>query len=202
MMKRAALTIGIVLMAAGLAPGATDSRPVFVPWKVLTPGVEPEGKTLLTLYWVPASPDQMRRSELIMSSTLAEYAGRCVAMYVIRADDEARLNRLGPDVELPLAVLTEGTKELARVAHHKGALRIDAVETMLREAIGRRQEEAERRLDEARKHAASGNPRAAAAAYEQVVTLKCAFPRLARSAQRALSRIERSGSVGHARQDP
>ena len=202
MMKRAVLTIGIVLMAAGFAPGATGSRPVFVPWKVLTPGIEPEAKTLLTLYWVPASPDQMRRSELIMSSTLAEYAGRCVAMYVIRADDAARIARLGPGVELPLAVLTEGPKELARVAHHKGALRIDAVETMLREAIERRQEEAEQRLEEARRHAASGNHGAAAAAYQQVVTLKCAFPRLARSAQRALSRIERSGSVGNARQDP
>jgi hypothetical protein len=192
----------MVLMAAGIASGASDSRPVFVPWKVLAPGVEPEGTSLLTLYWVPASPDQMRRSSLIMSSTLAEYAGRCVAMYVIRTDDSERIARLGPDLDLPVAVLAEGTKEIARVRHHKGALRSDAVETMLRQEIGRRHEEAEHRLDEARKQAASGDRRAAAAAYKDVVRLKCAFPRLARSAQRAIDRIERSGRVGHSSQHP
>ncbi|HVS30975.1 MAG TPA: hypothetical protein VMS98_05925 [Thermoanaerobaculia bacterium] len=202
MRKNAVLTIGMVLMAAGIATGASDSRPVFVPWKVLAPGVEPEGTALLTLYWVPASADQMRRSSLIMSSTLAEYAGRCVAMHVIRADDAERLARLGPDVDLPVAMLAEGTKEIARVHHHKGALPSEAVEKMLREEIARRHEEAQRRLDAARKHAASGDRRAAAAAYGDVVRLKCAFPRLARSAQRAIDRIERSGRVGNASQHP
>src|SRR5215213_6288392 len=143
MQKNAVPAIGLFIalsfIPAGLATGAGE-RMIFVPWKVLPPGVQQSPDYLLYLYWVPASPEQMRHSELIMSTTLAQHAARCVAMYVIRTDDEKRLEAFGEDIELPLAVLSDASgAELARVTHHKGSLRTIAVENMVRDEVGVRQ---------------------------------------------------------------
>jgi hypothetical protein len=189
-MKTAYRSIGAAI-ALSIMTGVSvaGERMVFVPWKVLTPGVVAPTTSGLTLYWVPASGDEMRRSELIMSPALASYAGKCVAMHVIRTDDEERIAKLGVADELPLAILADSERQLARVYKRSGALRAFDVETMLRLELERREAAAESMFDAAKRHASAGDWSAAAAAYELVAGQKCAFPRLARSAQRALSTI-------------
>ena len=53
-------SIAIALTGAVALAGDDDHR-ALVPWKVLEPGVEPEPSPL-TLFWVPASRDELRRS--------------------------------------------------------------------------------------------------------------------------------------------
>ena len=179
--------IALSIMAGGLP--AAGERMVFVPWKVLARGVVAPATQGLTLYWIPASGEEMRRSELIMSRALASYAGKCVAMHVIRADDQERMATLGVGDEIPVAILADSERQLARVYKRSGALRAFDVETMLRLELERREAAAESMLDSAKRHASAGEWSAAAAAYELVAGQKCVFPRLARSAQRALSKI-------------
>ena len=188
-MKTAFRSIGaaIALSILAGAPLAAE-RMAFVPWKVLARDVAAPAAGL-TLYWIPASGDEMRRSELIMSPLLASYAGRCIAMHVIRADDEERITKLAATNDLPIAILADGDRQLARVYKRSGAVRALDVETMLKLELERREAAAETSLDVARRHMSAGNWSAAASAYQSVAEQKCTFPRLARSAQRALTKI-------------
>src|SRR5205085_11079671 len=101
----AAVTLGL-LAAAAVADDL--SGPVsFVPWKVLIPGDVHAGAPL-TLFWVPASPDDFKHSELLFSRPLTSFAGQCVAMNVIRADDASMIAKLGVAGALPVVVLIDG----------------------------------------------------------------------------------------------
>jgi hypothetical protein len=161
----------------------------FVPWKVLDPGAAP-AKSIFTLYWIPSSPEELRRSELVTSRTLAVYGARCVAMHVIRIDDGPRLAKIGP-AELPAAVLVEGEREIARVGHENGALIVSQVEEMVRAEFEVREERANAALIEAKVRVKNGETAEAAALYETVVAQRCAFPRQAKEARRGLKRLNR-----------
>jgi hypothetical protein len=167
---------------------AGNSRVVFVPWKVVEPGQETPPAPL-TLYWIPASPDELRRSELVTSRALALFATRCVGMQVIRGDDEGRLETLGVGDRLPVVVLMDGDRELGRLGEGEEPLRAGDVETMVREAIDERELVCETLLDDARERAIDGDRAAAIELYRHVWQQRCAFPRQAREAQRALKRL-------------
>jgi hypothetical protein len=183
---------GVVCLAllVCLSAGALDnsSRVWFVPWKVLDPDTEAEPAPL-TLFWVPASPDELRRSELLTSRALTVYASRCVAMYVVRHNDTARLERVRAGAVLPSAILIRGGVELARVDIGGGTFGAPEVEAMVRRAIDTLEVAAERSLDEARRKVASGDRGGAVAIYREVARERCAFPRLAKEAQRALRKL-------------
>src|SRR5438552_11900088 len=112
-MRRAIRICGVLIFFA-VCGHASDTQVSFVPWKVLEPGAAPL-KTAFVLNWVPASPTEMRHSELITSRRLALYAARCIGMQVIRTDDSVMLVKLRAAETLPFAVLCEGDKEIARV---------------------------------------------------------------------------------------
>lgn len=167
---------------------AAASQMSFVPWKVLEPGAEPVKKAFV-LFWVPASPDEMRRSELITSQRLTLYAGRCIGMHVVRADDTPRLEKLRAGDTLPVAMLCEGEKEVARVLADSGVLSASAVETMVRQAFDTREAALNTMLDRAAAKASAGENANAIELYREVAAQGCAFPRLAKTAQRALRRL-------------
>jgi hypothetical protein len=188
-MRRPIRSAGMVLVALMMSVRASGTDSVcFVPWKVLEPGTEPMKKAFV-LFWIPSSPDEMRRSDLITSQRLTLYAGRCIGMHVVRADDNEMLTKLNVGKELPLAVLVEGEKEVARVLSDAGALSASAVESMVRDAFDVREASLNSMLDLAGHKASSGDNAGAIELYRQVASQQCAFPRLARTAQRALRRL-------------
>jgi len=165
------------------------SLPTFVPWKVLNPGDEPLHNDLV-LYWVPSSRDEVRRSPLLTSRTLAVYSTQCVGMQLIRPDDDARLAKLEVNGALPTAILTtsDGTI-VAHVASAEGLLRLSDVEKMVRDTLLTRDVETDRLLDEAKTKADAGEHDQAVALYRRVCAQRCLFPRKAKEALKALHKL-------------
>lgn len=161
----------------------------FVPWKVLQPGVAAK-PSLLAVYWIPASSEELRRSDLLTSRTLTTFSGRCVAMHVIRIDDTERIARFS-SATLPIVVLADGDRELARLPSGQASVRASDVEAMVRVEFDARAAAAEAALDEARGLLERGDEAAAVALYRRVEEQRCAFPREAKAAQRALRKLGR-----------
>jgi hypothetical protein len=178
------LAASIVVAVLAIAAAADDlSGPVsFVPWKVLMPGDAP-AKSPLTLFWIPASVDDFKHSEMLFSRPLTSFASQCVAMHVIRADDQAMIEKLGVAGALPVAVLVDSEgKQLGRVPNDGGMLRVSAVERLVREQIRAREAQLDAQLDSARR---SGN----VAALRAICDQRCAFPREAKAAQKELKKL-------------
>lgn len=175
----------VLILIAGVSAGEIS----FVPWKVLIPG-DPPVNAPMTLFWVPASAEDFKRSDLLISRPLTIYASQCVGMQVVRTDDAAMIARLGVAGALPAAVLVAGDgRELAKVGSDRGVLRLSAVERMMRDALRSREASLDAQLDDARKRAQAGDRDAAVAVYKAVWDQRCVFPRKAREAQRELKRL-------------
>ena len=185
LVARATGVVLVEILALVNAAIAANGRVVFVPWKVVEPG-QATSRAALTLYWVPSSPEELRRSELVTSRTLALFAGRCVAMQVIRTDDVSRLEKLSVGDALPVALLMDGDRELARTSD---PLRLADVEAMVRQAVDEREFACDELLDEAKARADAGDRAAAIGLYQHVWEQRCAFPRQGKEAQRALKRL-------------
>ena len=186
-----ACTAGLVVIALLVSlpvSEAGDEHVLFVPWKVLEPGSDP-ASGMMTVYWIPASPDELRRSDLVTSRTLAMLAARCINMTVIRADDVERIEKLGATGHLPLALVLDGNRELARVGNNGGPLRLADVENMVRVEVDRREIACDAMLDDAKQKIAAGERPAAIDIYRKVFDQRCAFPRQGREAQRALKKM-------------
>jgi hypothetical protein len=184
--------VGSVLAAvaftvvAGLSAG---EELTFVPWKVMKPGQTPvEGH--LILYWVPASPEELRRSPLLTSRALAQFSTQCVGMQLVPPDDVEAMERLGASEHVPLVILTNGHGEkLGMIDSRQGGIRITAVEALVRDELLTRTGMADTMLDEARSCAGRGDREAAVKLYKKVWDQRCIAPRQARSAKRALKRL-------------
>lgn len=172
----------------------SDARPdgrdhvSLVPWKVLN-GDAPESP--LVLYWIPATPDELRRSELLTSHDLTLFSSQCVAMRVVRSDDRGMLVKLRVEEELPVAILVDDKHEvISRVFNNRGVLDVAEVEEMVREELDRRAAEAEETLDDAREKADGGDVSAAVELYQSVWEQRCVCPRQGRDAQRAIRKLK------------
>jgi hypothetical protein len=178
---------GIVALLLITAPLSAAQRVWFVPWKVLEPGVEAK-PSLLAVYWIPASPEELRRSDLLTSRMLMTYSSKCVSMHVVRIDDEERINRFSSE-SLPIVVLADGDRELSRIPNGNGILRVVDVEAMVRAEFDARAVAVDEALNEAQRLLAQNDEAGAIALYEQVERQRCAFPREAKAARKALRRI-------------
>lgn len=185
------------ILAIALALAGADALPddpphvSLVPWKVVDPGDE-QVNAPLVLFWIPASRDELRRSDLLTSNELTLFSSRCVAMRVVRGDDYALIDHLGIESVLPVAVLTDSTNRvLKRVEGKSGALSVADVEAMVRNALDERAAAADALLDEASKKADDGETEAAAAIYAAVWEQRCVCPRQGKDAQRALKKLRR-----------
>lgn len=161
-----------------------------VPWKVLQPGDVVDAP--LVLFWIPSSPEAMRRSTMLTSEHLTSFSSRCVAMRVVRFDDGARLARLHVEEELPMAVLADKDGNvLGSVKQMNGKLSVLAVEALVRNVLDERESAAEKLLDEARRRAEDDDLDAALELYEVVVASRCVCPRQAKTAQKAMRKLAR-----------
>jgi hypothetical protein len=144
----------------------------------------------LVLFWIPATPDELRRSELLTSYDLTLFSSRCVAMRVVRFNDSARLTRLDVGPEVPMVVLTDREGNvLGRLEAEDGKLPVSEVEDLVREELEEREEEADALLDRARTRAARQDDAAAMTLYEEVWAERCVCPRQARDAKRAMRKL-------------
>ncbi len=175
----------IAIALAALADD--DAHPSLVPWKVIEPGAPREASPLV-LFWVPASRDELRRSDLLTSDELTLYSSHCVAMRIVRLDDTETLHRLAIDGELPVAVLTDAEGNVLARSPATSAVEVEAI---VREELHDRAEEAEAMLDDAREKADDGELAAAIAIYRLVWTQRCVCPRQGRTAQKALRRLDK-----------
>jgi hypothetical protein len=186
-LARAAIAV-LLAAAAGLA--ADEPHVYLVPWQVVD--AEEAVDAPLALYWIPGSPEELRRSELLTSRELTLFSSRCVAMRVVRLDDESRLERLGVDGDLPVVVLADrGCHVVGRVEGEEGAVSVAEVEELVREELDRRAAEAEALLDRARERAEESDTAAAVTIYESVWQARCVCPRQGRDAKRALKKLAR-----------
>lgn len=186
---RLAALVALIVAGAQASPEERGLAPL-VPWKVLQP--DEAIAAPLVLFWIPASPDAMRRSAMLTSDSLTQSSARCVAMRVVRYDDDTRLASLQVEEDLPVAVLTDRDgKVLGVVKSSRGRLSVNEVEELVRNELDGREAQAETLLDEARKLAERGDVDAAQELYEKVFEARCLCPRQAKAAQKALRRLER-----------
>lgn len=183
------LIAAFALVSSGThALPAGESYVSLVPWRVVEPHAKVDAP--LALFWIPASADELRRSELLRSDDLTLYSSQCVAMRVVQLHDYARLTALGEDAEPPLAVLADRAgKVIGRVQGERGVLSVAEVEELVRDELDRRAEESEAMLDRAQERVDANDVDAAAALYRTVWEERCVCPRQARAAKKALRRL-------------
>jgi hypothetical protein len=188
-LARVAATVALLCCGADALP-AGEAYVALVPWRVL----EPESKVdaPLALFWIPSSVEELRHSELLTSDDLTLYSSQCVAMRVVRLNDEARLASLAEDVQLPVAVLADRSGHIVgRVESEDGALSVTEVEALVRAELDRRAAETESTLDRARERAEANEVEAAATLYRSVWEQRCLCPRQGREAKKALRKLGR-----------
>lgn len=187
-MRRFVAAMFFALAAA--SAHAVSPEVSFVPWKVLNRG-DVRLRGTLVLLWIPATREEIRRSPMVTSRSLAMLSTHCVGMQLVRPDDSALIEELGATAGLPVAILVdEEGEELGRVTAQRGLLSAAAAAELVQNVIDARQAAAESLLDHARKKAASGDPEAALELYRMVVESRCLCPRQARAAQRAIRKLE------------
>jgi len=188
-LARVVATVALLCCGADALP-AGEAYVALVPWRVL----EPESKVdaPLALFWIPASVEELRHSELLTSDDLTLFSSQCVAMRVVRLNDDARLTSLAADVQLPVAVLADGHGNIVgRVESEDGVLSVTEVEDLVRAELDHRVAETEAKLDRARERAEANDLEAAASLYRSVWDERCLCPRQGRAAGKALRRLRR-----------
>ncbi|MFL6247332.1 MAG: hypothetical protein ACJ74H_14980 [Thermoanaerobaculia bacterium] len=179
----------IALVSCGTrALPAGETYVALVPWRVVEPHAKVDAP--LALFWIPASAEELRRSDLLTSDDLTLFSSQCVAMRVVQLHDSARLAALSDDAEPPLAVLADRAGNvIGRVKGERGVLSVGEVEELVRAELDRRAEESEAMLDRAQERVDANDVDAAAALYRAVWEQKCVCPRQARAAKKALRKL-------------
>jgi hypothetical protein len=184
-----ALPLAVVSLLISAAASSSASDVAFVPWKIHHAG-EGLPPSPLVLYWVPASADDFRHSDLLTSRVLASYAAQCVALEVVTSDDAAMLAKLAIDGPLPAALLVDAWGVVVgKVTGSKGSLRAADVEKMMRDAMRTREESLNADLDDAPKKISAGDRDSGVAIYRRVWMQRCVFPRHGREAERAMKKL-------------
>ena len=177
----------VALFAAGVDALPDGQRHVsLVPWKVLERGEAVDAP--LVLFWIPSSAGEMRRSPLLTSDELTRYSARCVAMRVVRFDDDVRLASLGVEEDLPVAVLADRD---GRVLGTVSGDDVVDVEDLVRDELDTRVFHADALLDDARRRLEAGDGEGAVALYREVWEARCLCPRQGKVAHRALKKLEK-----------
>ena len=145
----------------GMGGGAMGAEVVYqVPWKLLDSADKgaPGG---LVVYWFPASANELQKSSLRNSRTLALYASQCVTMGV--ADAGAALGqKFLADEKLPIAILAQSDGQVVGKARgENGMLRVGQVEKLLEGEMKQREAGVKSALSAAKDAAKRGEKDAA-----------------------------------------
>jgi tetratricopeptide (TPR) repeat protein len=175
-------------MSGSNTGGGSAPTVYYVPWKVFRPSdvVSPQG---MTLYWFPASAEEVGKSSLKESRALSLYAGQCIDMKI--ADDQMPFTKqlVGESVR-PVVVLAnpDGTA-VGRVENDKGKFKIGDVEKLVSTEVKRRESALDASAKDAKAKAASGDKPGAIQLYQSIAAEKCMFPKKAKDASKELEKL-------------
>ena len=176
----------------GVGSGGIDAAEVYrVPWKVLAAGTAPEtSDSGLALYWFPVSRDEAQGSQLLDSRYLTLSFAPCGGVWLVPSDGAELRTRYQATGGTAVAVLAgpDGS-EIARAEAEKGALKLSAVEKLVKSEVDRRRSAVETKLDEAEAKQKAGEADAATALYREIYSERCLLPGSARKASKALKKL-------------
>jgi len=106
-------------------------KPYIVPWRVLKTGDAPLTSPII-VYWFPATPDEMNRSELVQSRNLVLYSAQCIGMQLVKPEDNDTATKWNVTADKrPIAILVSDGKEVARVNSDHGSLPSSQIENAI-----------------------------------------------------------------------
>jgi tetratricopeptide (TPR) repeat protein len=172
----------------GTMPGGM-SRPeaYVVPWKVLRPD-EPAVSAPLTLYWFPATKEEVKGSDMMSSRALTLASSQCIAMALVVPGDTETLAKWQVADKLPVAILAANGAVVTRIDSENGRLRLNKVEDAVRAELRSRETTLDKLLDDAKQKEKADHD-GAVTLYQQVWDQRCIAPKKARAAQKALTRL-------------
>jgi hypothetical protein len=180
----AALLALAIPALAQYRPGTGNPDEHRAPWKFL------QGDALLhehpvTLYWIPASLEQVEPSKLMTADLLRNAATRCVDLEIVLPERTAVLKKLGAE-KVPAAMIVDRNGDVVRRAASGQA---EAVERMLSDELNARDEAMYRDMRDAAQAARAGNNAAAIDLYKKIWDDRCLYPLAGAEAQRSLKAL-------------
>jgi len=170
-------------------PGTGNPDEHLVPWRFVEKDSVIESRPL-TLYWLPATPDEAERSPMRTSPAFLEFDRRCVALLIVLPDNISLIEKVTTAAKRPAALLVDAQGAVIRTAENvRGLLSPAAVEQMVKDELAARDEGMYRSMSEARKRAAAGEKEAAISLYRRIWDTRCLFPLAGTEAQRGLKEL-------------
>jgi tetratricopeptide (TPR) repeat protein len=167
--------------------GGSPSQVYLVPWKGLT-ATETAPKEGLTVYWFPASADELQRSSLRESRTLQLYAQQCVNMLV--ADAGTQWGKKFSVSAVPVALVAEPNGSIVgRLENTNGKLKVGDLEKLVEGIMKKRESAIKEKMESGKSKAKAGDTQGAIAEYRAVYDQKCMFPGKAKDARKELKKL-------------
>ena len=191
MLRRSFCLLAILVLAPHLfaqrrgGPGTGNPDEHRVPWKFLEKDALVD-KTPVTLYWLPASLDEVNHSRLMTSRALLENSTRCVGLEIVLPENVATIEKLGATGKGPSAVVADAQGNVIR---RISAARTEAVEQLLVDELAARDEAMYRQMTEANRAATAGDKDRAITLYKRIWDDRCLYPIAGNDAQRALKQL-------------
>src|SRR5262249_19473723 len=160
-----ALAPQVLAQRAGGGPGTGDPREHRPPWHFLQSDVLVHDQPV-TLYWIPASLEQVEHSRLMTSEALLAASERCVGLEIVLAERAAVVRKLG-DGQPPFAALVGRNGEIVRRGE------ADQIEKMVSDHLASRDEAMYRDMREAHQATSAGNSAAAIERYRRIWDDRC-----------------------------
>jgi hypothetical protein len=192
MLRRSFFLLAILFLTPYLfaqrrgGPGTGNPDEHRVPWKFLEKDAIVD-KTPITLYWLPASLDETKRSPLMTSRVLLENSMRCVGLEIVLPENVATIEKLGATGKGPTAVVADAQGNVIR--RIRDLFRVEAVEQILVDELAARDEAMYRQMTEANRAAGAGEKEAAIGLYKKIWDDRCLYPIAGNDAQRALKKL-------------
>jgi len=168
--------------------GSTPTQTYPVPWKIIS-AADAASKDGLTIYWLPASQQELEKSSLRFSRTLSSYASQCVSMGIVDSHTPLGQKYLAQS-NLPLVVLaTADGSPVSKLESTNGRLKVEDVEKLVNGEIKKRESALKEKMDSAKSKAKAGDAQGAIAEYRSVYDQKCMFPGKAKDAAKELKKL-------------
>jgi hypothetical protein len=166
-------------------PGTGNPDEHRAPWRFLQSDALQHDRPV-TLYWIPASLEQVDPSKLMTSDVMRVAAMRCVDLLIVLPEHTAVVKQLGAEGKIPTAVLVDRKGDVVRRAENGT---VEAIERMLSAELTARDEAMYREMRDGSKEAAVGNKTAAIEQYQKIWDDRCLFPLAGTEAQRELAKL-------------
>jgi len=177
----------------GMGGGAMGAEVVYqVPWKLLE-SADKVAAGGLVVYWFPASANELQKSSLRNSRTLALYSAQCVTMGVADAGTALGQKFLA-DEKLPIAILAQSDGQvIGKARGENGMLKVAQVEKLLEGEMKQREAGLKAALTAAKDAAKRGEKDAAITQLKSVAEQKCLFPKQGKDATSELKKLGVTG---------